>query len=88
MPIPDLNEHGVLPAGIHDCTYAELEGKFGQDQWVQDPDADARREILGRHPFDVFVVAQAAKAYDVALRFFQGVRGSSNLTKGLLRVKP
>jgi hypothetical protein len=32
MPIPALNEHGVLPAGIHDCTLAEIEERFGQFQ--------------------------------------------------------
>jgi hypothetical protein len=30
MPIPALNEHGLLPPGIHDCTLAEIEERFGQ----------------------------------------------------------
>ncbi len=28
MPIPTLNEHGLLPPGIHPCTLEELEGRF------------------------------------------------------------
>ena len=29
MPLPGLNGGGVLPAGIHDCTVAEVCGMFG-----------------------------------------------------------
>lgn len=29
MPIPALNEHGLLPPGIHDCTLQEVEVRFG-----------------------------------------------------------
>lgn len=32
MPIPDLNEAGLLPEGIHDCTLTEVEARFGQVQ--------------------------------------------------------
>jgi hypothetical protein len=32
MPIPALNEHGLLPEGIHDCTLAEIEARFGRFQ--------------------------------------------------------
>ncbi|HEX5104318.1 MAG TPA: hypothetical protein VFV87_10935 [Pirellulaceae bacterium] len=32
MPIPALNEHGLLPPGTHDCTLAEIEARFGQFQ--------------------------------------------------------
>ena len=28
MPIPDLDEHGLLPPGIHDCSLAEMKAKF------------------------------------------------------------
>ena len=28
MPIPDLDEHGLLPAGIHDCSLEEMNAKF------------------------------------------------------------
>ena len=29
MPIPSLDEHGLLPPGIHDCTLAEIRQTFG-----------------------------------------------------------
>ena len=29
MPIPSLNQDGLLPVGIHDCTLAELKIRFG-----------------------------------------------------------
>ncbi|MGH9841429.1 MAG: DUF6932 family protein [Blastocatellia bacterium] len=32
MPIPDLNEDGVLPEGIHDCTLEEIGERFGSFQ--------------------------------------------------------
>jgi hypothetical protein len=32
MPIPVLNEDGFLPAGIHDCSLAEIRERFGQFQ--------------------------------------------------------
>lgn len=46
MPIPNRNEAGLLPVGIHDCTFAELEAAFGQNPWVQDPQSESRRELL------------------------------------------
>ena len=46
MPIPNLNEEGLLPVGIHDCTFPELETAFGQNWWVQDPQSESRREVL------------------------------------------
>src|SRR5690349_17564318 len=46
MAIPDLNEHGLLPVGIHDCTFSELEARFGQNQWVTDTQSDSPREVL------------------------------------------
>jgi hypothetical protein len=46
MPIPDLNEHGLLPVGIHDCTFAEVEQKFGQNRWIPDEQSSSRREVL------------------------------------------
>jgi hypothetical protein len=46
MPIPSLNEHGLLPVGIHDCTLAELREMFGQNQWVPGPATESRREVL------------------------------------------
>ena len=32
MSIPDLNEHGLLPAGIYDCSIEEIELRFGRFQ--------------------------------------------------------
>lgn len=32
MPIPNLNEHGFLPEGVHDCSEGEVEKRFGQFQ--------------------------------------------------------
>ncbi len=46
MPIPKLNADGLLPVGIHDCTFAELEADFGQDQWMEDLQSGNRREVL------------------------------------------
>ena len=30
MPIPDYDEHGLLPPGVHSCTLAELKERFGR----------------------------------------------------------
>lgn len=30
MPIPEYNEHGLLPPGIHSCTLSELKERFGR----------------------------------------------------------
>jgi hypothetical protein len=46
MPIPNLNEEGLLPVGIHDCTFPELEAAFGPNQWVQDPQSESRHQVL------------------------------------------
>lgn len=32
MPIPNLNEHGLLPLGIHDCSVEEMGTRFGSFQ--------------------------------------------------------
>lgn len=32
MPIPALNEHGLLPAGVHDCTVEEVQASFGWNE--------------------------------------------------------
>ncbi len=32
MPIPPLDQHGLLSAGIHDCTLDEIRGRFGSFQ--------------------------------------------------------
>jgi hypothetical protein len=46
MAIPELNEYGHLPIGIHDCTFLELEARFGQNRWAIDTQENSRREIL------------------------------------------
>jgi len=54
MSIPDLNQHGFLPAGIHDATRSELQQRFG---------AEGSRALLwGR--FEAFLLWLAEK--DVA----------------------
>ena len=32
MPIPALDEHGLLPSGVHDCTLEEVRVRFGRFQ--------------------------------------------------------
>ena len=32
MPIPELNTHGLLPPGVHDCTVGEITERFGAFQ--------------------------------------------------------
>ena len=32
MPVPELDDHGLLPAGVHDCTIDELRARFGSFQ--------------------------------------------------------
>lgn len=32
MPIPDLNDNGLLPEGIYECTMEELQIRFGRFQ--------------------------------------------------------
>lgn len=32
MPVPSLNEQGLLPSGIHDCSLDELQIRFGSFQ--------------------------------------------------------
>ena len=32
MPIPDFNQEGFLPIGIHDCTIEEISTRFGRFQ--------------------------------------------------------
>lgn len=33
MPIPALNEHGLLPAGVHDCTVEEMHASFAWNEY-------------------------------------------------------
>lgn len=30
MPLPEYNEHGLLPPGVHSCTLSELKARFGR----------------------------------------------------------
>jgi hypothetical protein len=32
MPIPPMDERGLLPLGIHDCTIDEIQARFGSFQ--------------------------------------------------------
>jgi hypothetical protein len=32
MPIPLLDQHGLLPVGVHDCTLEEIKARFGSFQ--------------------------------------------------------
>jgi hypothetical protein len=48
MPIPALNDDGVLPVGIHDCSLEELEDRFGRFQ-----PTDHRFRLVER--FKVFI---------------------------------
>ncbi len=34
MPIPDLDEDGFLPAGVHECTLEEISARFGSSQKI------------------------------------------------------
>lgn len=43
MPIPALNSNGVLPAGIFDCSLAELRDRFGRFTG-----SDRRVRLFGR----------------------------------------
>ena len=36
MPIPALDEHGLLPAGVHECSVQEIADRFGWNPHRQD----------------------------------------------------
>jgi hypothetical protein len=48
MPIPDLNEHGLLPPDIHDCALEEIAERFGRDRWVEDHMRPCRSRLFAR----------------------------------------
>ncbi len=48
MAIPDVNEHGFLPADIHDCTLEELEQRFARDRWVDNKLRPCRNRLFAR----------------------------------------
>lgn len=43
MPIPALDDRGVLPPGVHDCSLEELEARFGRFQG-----SDRRMDLCAR----------------------------------------
>ncbi|MDA1191119.1 MAG: hypothetical protein O3A46_05465 [Candidatus Poribacteria bacterium] len=43
MPIPELNDFGLLPPGIHDCTLDEVQERFGRFQT-----SDQRVQLFGK----------------------------------------
>src|SRR6266446_2893409 len=59
MPIPRLNDYGVLPEGIHDCTLEEARARFGTFQVT-----DRRPRLWSK--FVEFV--EAAKAAEIVER--------------------
>lgn len=52
MPLPDLDNDGLLPPGIHAATFAEVAGRFGAGS----PARERQRELLRQ-------IVEAAKAY-------------------------
>lgn len=53
MPIPLFNDDGLLPAGVHDCTLAELKDRFGGFQ-----SSDQRPRLLAK--LETFIAEAAA----------------------------
>jgi hypothetical protein len=43
MPIPDLDNHGLLPVGVHDCSLGELQSRFGSFQ-----ESDRRPKLFAK----------------------------------------
>jgi hypothetical protein len=48
MPIPNVDEHGLLPNAIHDCTIEEIGERFGNDRWVNDKLRCCRSELYAK----------------------------------------
>jgi hypothetical protein len=55
MPIPSFNEDGLLPAGVHDCSWSELSDRFCQFQSTD------RRPVLCRGLGQMVDALQRAK---------------------------
>ena len=144
----ELNEHGLLSAGVHDASLSEIRELFGSFQTTEcrpllykkleamvdelkrfpsirqivvdgsfvtgepepsdidlivivDPrvlssaeplnpyeyNAISSRRLRKRYGFDVFVVPDGSSAYESYVKFFSRVKGSPDLTKGLLRLR-
>src|SRR6266545_4491026 len=61
MAIPRFNEHGLLPEGIHDCTLAEIETRFGGFQG-----SDRRPQLWARFK-EFFAAAMAIRLIEELL---------------------
>jgi hypothetical protein len=48
MPIPGLDENGLLPSGVHDCTLEELNERFGNDRLVDNKVSPCRSRLYTR----------------------------------------
>ena len=79
MSLPQLNEHGHLPPGIHDASLDELTKRFGQS---------SRRRVQRVFGFDLFAVRPNSIDYNRFVEFFSQVRNHPGLIKGLVRVQP
>jgi len=55
VPIPQLNEQGLLPAGLHDCTFEEIRNRFATFQG-----SDRRHQLFAKLEI-FFSDAKAAK---------------------------
>ena len=54
MSIPALDDHGLLPAGIHDCSVEEMQASFGWNE--------RRRELIGG--FSSFLANEMCGVFD------------------------
>jgi hypothetical protein len=70
MPIPPLNQEGLLPPSVHDGTLEEVAEWFGRDQWVGDRMRPCRSKLcrtlevylaeLGREGLAVAVIVDGS----------------------------
>lgn len=58
MPIPELDAHGLLPAGVHDCSLEEMTAKFAwndhRERMVRSFARFLRTEIIDVFDFPVY----------------------------------
>lgn len=52
--IPELNEHGLLPEGIHDCSVPEMTTRFGWNEH--------RKSLM--HSFGAFLEAEMHEVFN------------------------
>jgi hypothetical protein len=62
MPIPNFDENGLLPEGIHDCTWAELAERFCRFQ-----STDRRPELCRRLQQMVEALRSAKMAREIII---------------------